>query len=80
MLVAVWLVFVVCWGPHLILTLLGRYAQDWLYDRIPAHIYNHLFPALHLVTMANSAINPVLYAFLSRYVWFHNLHNYLNLN
>ena len=66
MLITIWLVFIVCWGPFLTLTLVERLAKDWLFDRVYYEDWNRLYPTLHLITMANSALNPVLYAFLSR--------------
>ena len=68
MLITIWLVFIVCWGPFLVFTLVERYSKYWLRDQLDVTTYNRLLPSLHLVTMANSALNPILYAFLSRYV------------
>ena len=68
MLITIWLVFIVCWGPFLAFTLVERYSKYWLRDQLDVTTYNRLLPSLHLVTMANSALNPILYAFLSRYV------------
>ena len=64
MLVVVWIVFVFTWGPHLIYHLLiARYPAYKL--GVTGHQSTILVQTFGLMTMANSSMNPVLYAFMS---------------
>ena len=66
MLFVVWLVFIVCWLPFLCFVLIDIYAEDWLMRQIDTNQFNYIYPSLHIATMANSCLNPLLYAFMSR--------------
>ncbi|KAK7792302.1 hypothetical protein R5R35_004875 [Gryllus longicercus] len=63
MLVAVVVLFVVCWAPLLVLNVLRAYGV------VPANAPGapkHAATAFHLMAYFNSCINPLVYGFMSR--------------
>ena len=66
MLIAIWLVFVVCWAPYLTLSVMQRADTAWVHSWLPIKKWNLVNATLHGLSMTNSAINPILYAFMSR--------------
>lgn len=63
MLVAVVVVFVVCWGPLLVENLLTAWGllPEW---KVGVHKY--LSTTFHLMAYFNSCVNPIVYGFMSR--------------
>ena len=76
-LIAVWIVFLMCWVPFFTFALFHVYAKDWLFSWISVLMFNHTFLILQAITIVNSCINPFLYAFMSKYVKFKNLSVYI---
>ena len=66
-LIAVWLVFLMCWTPFFTFAILHVYAKSWLFSWIEVLTFNHTFLILQAITIVNSCINPFLYAFMSKY-------------
>ncbi|XP_014469814.1 PREDICTED: pyroglutamylated RFamide peptide receptor-like isoform X4 [Dinoponera quadriceps] len=64
MLVAVVLLFVLCWGPILIDNVLTAYGY---LPRIKIGIQKHLHTAFQLMAYFNSCINPIVYGFMSKH-------------
>lgn len=62
MLIIVWILFVLCWGPYLIYNIVEAYDGGDL----PVAVHNYLYPIINLLAMCNSALNPLLYALMSR--------------
>ena len=66
MLIAVWLLFLIMWGPYLIYHTISSYL--WTYEMgLTGEQGTRLVQTFGLLSMANSALNPLLYAFMSRY-------------
>ena len=65
MLVMIWIVFFFAWGPYLIFNAFISYDHllDW---KTTGDQDTILIQTFNILTMANSAINPVLYAFMSK--------------
>lgn len=62
MLIVVVIVFAICWSPILILNVLTAF------ELAPALNYGHMKAvrtALHLLSYANSCVNPIIYGFMS---------------
>ena len=63
MLVAIILLFALCWGPFLIDNTLVSF------DLVNRYHYGYLKPlrqSFAIMTYANSCVNPIVYAFMSR--------------
>ncbi|XP_071039723.1 galanin receptor type 1 [Parasteatoda tepidariorum] len=60
MLILVIILFLVCWGPRLIMHVIIKHGLNSFTD----HIYN-LRVAAYLLSFAHSAINPIIYGFMS---------------
>lgn len=63
MLVAIIVIFIVCWAPLLINNVLVGFGV--LPDLNIDH-HKHIREALHIMAYANSCVNPVVYTFMSR--------------
>ncbi|XP_046838755.1 pyroglutamylated RF-amide peptide receptor-like isoform X8 [Vespa crabro] len=64
MLVAVVVLFAICWGPILIDNVLTAYH---ILPRQRKGIYKHMNTAFHLMAYFNSCINPIIYGFMSKH-------------
>ncbi|XP_060828422.1 QRFP-like peptide receptor isoform X3 [Bombus pascuorum] len=64
MLVAVVVLFVICWGPILVDNMLTSYGY---LPRIKVGTYKHLNTAFQLMAYFNSCINPIVYGFMSKH-------------
>ncbi|XP_015185570.1 PREDICTED: galanin receptor type 1-like isoform X1 [Polistes dominula] len=64
MLVAVVVLFAICWGPILIDNVLTAYR---ILPRQRKGIYKHMNTAFHLMAYFNSCINPIIYGFMSKH-------------
>ncbi|KAK9307064.1 hypothetical protein QLX08_002407 [Tetragonisca angustula] len=64
MLVAVVVLFVICWGPILVDNMLTSYGYI---PRIKVGTYKHLNTAFQLMAYFNSCINPIVYGFMSKH-------------
>ncbi|XP_043664402.1 QRFP-like peptide receptor isoform X3 [Vespula pensylvanica] len=64
MLVAVVVLFAICWGPILIDNVLTAYR---ILPRQRKGIYKHMNTAFHLMAYFNSCINPIVYGFMSKH-------------
>ncbi|KAK7014478.1 hypothetical protein SK128_016335, partial [Halocaridina rubra] len=62
MLVVVVVLFVICWGPILIVNVLKAFGTLSLYSPTT----KHLATAADLLSYCNSCVNPVVYGFMSR--------------
>nr|XP_042900361.1 cholecystokinin receptor type A-like [Parasteatoda tepidariorum] len=60
MLILVIILFLMCWGPRLIMHVIIKHGLNSFTD----HIYN-LRVATYLLSFAHSAINPIIYGFMS---------------
>lgn len=63
MLIVVVVIFVLCWAPILILNVLKAF------DIVPRLNYGYMKavkPTFHLLSYANSCVNPIIYGFMSR--------------
>lgn len=69
MLMAVWIVFLICWAPYLILrcyeTAHDMIRNRWIDDR---QLIDKVTQYFNVLSLANSALNPLLYGALSRFV------------
>ena len=63
MLVAVVLVFIVCWAPILVNNLLVAFG---VWPELSIAPYKYIMEAFHLMSYANSCVNPFVYGFMSR--------------
>ncbi|KAF3427288.1 hypothetical protein E2986_02331 [Frieseomelitta varia] len=64
MLVAVVVLFVICWGPILVDNMLTSYGY---LPRVKVGTYKHLNTAFQLMAYFNSCINPIVYGFMSKH-------------
>ncbi|KAK1124224.1 hypothetical protein K0M31_006599 [Melipona bicolor] len=64
MLVAVVVLFVICWGPILVDNMLTSYGY---LPRVKAGTHKHLNTAFQLMAYFNSCINPIVYGFMSKH-------------
>ncbi|KAG6794587.1 QRFP-like peptide receptor isoform X1 [Apis mellifera caucasica] len=64
MLVAVVVLFVICWGPILVDNMLTAYGY---LPRVKVGTYKHLNTAFQLMAYFNSCINPIVYGFMSKH-------------
>lgn len=63
MLIVVVVIFVLCWTPILVINLLSAFKI------LPSLNYGHMFAiktTSHLLSYANSCVNPIIYGFMSR--------------
>ncbi|MBN3316481.1 NPY1R protein, partial [Atractosteus spatula] len=60
MLAAIVAAFALCWLPLYVFNTLF----DWNHDAIPA-CHNAIFSACHLIAMASTCVNPIIYGFLN---------------
>ena len=67
MLLAVWVVFVVCWSPFMVAIICDAFGVDLLEWTMQDH--SLMMRALTCLAYSNSCLNPFLYAFLSSYVY-----------
>ena len=67
MLLSVWVLFIVTWSPYLILNCILSYWLSLGLD-VDGKEGTILIQTFGLLTMANSSMNPLLYAFLSKLV------------
>lgn len=63
MLVAVVSVFILCWAPILINNILVSFA---ILPELHVPPYKYMREAFHLMSYANSCVNPIVYGFMSR--------------
>ena len=63
MLVAIIVLFAICWGPLLIGNVVSAFGITTTLNY--AHM-KHVRRALHLMAYSNSCVNPIVYAFMSR--------------
>lgn len=63
MLVAVVIVFIICWAPILINNILVAFA---VLPELSIPPYKYMREAFHLMSYANSCVNPIVYGFMSR--------------
>nr|AKQ63044.1 elevenin receptor 2 [Platynereis dumerilii] len=63
MLVAVILLFAICWGPTLVDSVLANFH---LIDKFNYDYVKHMRQAFALMSYFNSCVNPIVYAFMSR--------------
>lgn len=63
MLVVIIVLFAICWGPVLIENVFAAFdvTETLNYDHL-----KHVRSAMHLMAYANSCVNPIVYAFMSR--------------
>lgn len=68
MLVAVVVVFVICWAPLLLDNLLTSYGVfPHSYERVGDQVgYKYMSVCFHLLSYFNSCVNPIVYGFMSR--------------
>ncbi|KOC68526.1 Pyroglutamylated RFamide peptide receptor [Habropoda laboriosa] len=64
MLVAVVVLFAICWGPILVDNMLTAYG---FLPRVKVGTYKHLNTAFQLMAYFNSCINPIVYGFMSKH-------------
>ena len=67
MLLSVWVLFIVTWSPYLILNCILSYWLSLGLD-VDGKEGTILIQTFGLLTMANSSMNPLLYAFMSKLV------------
>ena len=63
MLVAIVLVFVVCWAPILVNNILVAFG---VLPELHLGVYKYMREAFHVMSYANSCVNPIVYGFMSR--------------
>lgn len=68
MLVAVVILFLICWLPIKILMTVITYSPEWLFidDLQSNNVYIATFFICHWMAMANSFVNPIIYSFMSK--------------
>ena len=63
MLVAIMVLFAICWGPLLIENVISA---SGVTDTLNYAHMKHIRQALYLMAYSNSCVNPIVYAFMSR--------------
>lgn len=63
MLVAVVVVFIICWAPILINNILVAFG---ILPELSIPPFKYMREAFHLMSYANSCVNPIVYGFMSR--------------
>ena len=68
MLVAVVILFLICWLPIKILMTVITYSPEWLFIDDPQsnNVYIASYFICHWMAMANSFVNPIIYSFMSK--------------
>uniref|UniRef100_A0A6P6XWW9 Allatostatin-A receptor-like n=1 Tax=Dermatophagoides pteronyssinus TaxID=6956 RepID=A0A6P6XWW9_DERPT len=68
MLVAVVILFLICWSPIKILMTVITYSPEWLFIHDPSsnNFYIASYFVCHWMAMANSFVNPIIYSFMSK--------------